>query len=153
MLINLGRLLMLCVWAFLVLNLFQPFPRPLNIFVNVALVFMVLMHGMQMALLQSTIPKDGPQMTKAEKVRIFLFGVFELLVWQKKSRRRRSNVRFLPDGGDAYPATCITALPYLPQTPQTANLCSSARLCRPPSAHDTARRRGENASPARPAPA
>ncbi|MDF3826662.1 MULTISPECIES: DUF1145 family protein [unclassified Pseudocitrobacter] len=84
MLINLGRLLMLCVWAFLVLNLFQPFPRPLNIFVNVALVFMVLMHGMQLALLQSTIPKDGPQMTKSEKVRIFLFGVFELLVWQKK---------------------------------------------------------------------
>ncbi|EIW1341851.1 DUF1145 domain-containing protein, partial [Salmonella enterica] len=26
MLINLGRLLMLCVWAFLLLNLFQPFP-------------------------------------------------------------------------------------------------------------------------------
>jgi putative membrane protein len=70
MLINLGRLLMLGVWAFLLLNLFQPFPRPLNIFVNVALVFMVLMHGMQM--------------TTGEKVRIFLFGVFELLVWQKK---------------------------------------------------------------------
>ena len=42
MLINLGRLLMLCVWAFLVLNVIQPFPRPLNIFVNVALIFMVL---------------------------------------------------------------------------------------------------------------
>ena len=84
MLINLGRLLMLCVWAFLVLNVIQPFPRPLNIFVNVALIFMVLMHGMQMALLQSTMPKDGPQMTFGEKVRIFLFGVFELLVWQKK---------------------------------------------------------------------
>ncbi len=27
MLINLGRLLMLCVWAFLLLNLFQPFPK------------------------------------------------------------------------------------------------------------------------------
>ncbi len=40
MLINLGRLLMLCVWAFLLLNLFQPFPKPLNIFVNVALIFM-----------------------------------------------------------------------------------------------------------------
>ncbi|WP_411916318.1 DUF1145 domain-containing protein, partial [Acinetobacter baumannii] len=26
---------MLCVWAFLLLNLFQPFPKPLNIFVNV----------------------------------------------------------------------------------------------------------------------
>ena len=43
MLINLGRLLMLCVWAFLLLNLFQPFPKPLNIFVNVALIFMILM--------------------------------------------------------------------------------------------------------------
>ena len=85
MLINLGRLLMLCVWAFLVLNVIQPFPRPLNIFVNVALIFMVLMHGMQMALLQSTMPKDGPQMTFGEKVRIFLLGVFELLVWQNKT--------------------------------------------------------------------
>lgn len=84
MLINLGRLLMLCVWAFLLLNIFQPFPRPLNIFVNVALIFMVLMHGMQLALLNSTMPKDGPQMTNGEKIRIFLFGVFELLVWQKK---------------------------------------------------------------------
>ncbi len=84
MLINLGRLLMLCVWAFLLLNLVHPFPRPLNIFVNVALVFMVLMHGMQMALLQSTMPKDGPQMSRGEKARIFLFGVFELLAWQKK---------------------------------------------------------------------
>lgn len=50
----------------------HPFPRPLNIFVNVALIFTVLMHGMQLALLKSTLPKDGPQMTTAEKVRIFL---------------------------------------------------------------------------------
>ncbi|MDI5166004.1 DUF1145 domain-containing protein, partial [Salmonella enterica subsp. enterica serovar Montevideo] len=40
----------------MILNLVQPFPRPLNIFVNVALVFMALMHGMQLALLKSTIP-------------------------------------------------------------------------------------------------
>lgn len=72
MLINIGRLLMLCVWGFLILNLVHPFPRPLNIFVNVALIFTVLMHGMQLALLKSTLPKDGPQMTTAEKVRIFL---------------------------------------------------------------------------------
>ena len=38
-LINLGRLLMLGVWAFLILNLVHPFPRPMNIFVNVALIF------------------------------------------------------------------------------------------------------------------
>lgn len=59
MLINIGRLLMLCVWGFLILNLVHPFPRPLNIFVNVALIFTVLMHGMQLALLKSTLPKDG----------------------------------------------------------------------------------------------
>jgi putative membrane protein len=55
MLINIGRLLMLCVWGFLILNLVHPFPRPLNIFVNVALIFTVLMHGMQLALLKSTL--------------------------------------------------------------------------------------------------
>ncbi|ENO4530735.1 DUF1145 family protein [Salmonella enterica] len=91
MLINLGRLLMLFVWAFLILNLVHPFPRPLNIFVNVALVFMALMHGMQLALLKSTIPKEGPQMTTGEKIRIFLFGVFELLVW-RRSLRTKNNV-------------------------------------------------------------
>lgn len=96
MLINLGRLLMLFVWAFLILNLVHPFPRPLNIFVNVALVFMALMHGMQLALLKSTIPKEGPQMTTGEKIRIFLFGVFELLVWQKKLRTK---ITLLPDDG------------------------------------------------------
>ena len=60
MLINLGRLLMLCVWAFLLLNLFQPFPKPLNIFVNVALIFMILMHGLQLTLLKATQPKEAP---------------------------------------------------------------------------------------------
>ena len=45
------------------LSLIHIFPRPLNIFVNVALIFTVLMHGMQLALLKSTLPKDGPQMT------------------------------------------------------------------------------------------
>ncbi|MBB1202086.1 DUF1145 family protein [Enterobacteriaceae bacterium 89] len=84
MLLNIGRLLMLCVWAFLVTNLFHPFPKPLNIFVNVALFFMILMHGLQMTLLKATMPKDGPQMTRGEQIRVFLFGVFELVAWQKK---------------------------------------------------------------------
>ncbi|STW04082.1 membrane protein [Klebsiella grimontii] len=60
MLINFGRLLMLCVWAFLLLNLFQPFPKPLNIFVNVALIFMILMHGLQLTLLKATQTKEMP---------------------------------------------------------------------------------------------
>ena len=77
MLINLGRLLMLCVWAFLLLNLFQPFPKPLNIFVNVALIFMILMH-------KATQPKEAPPLSRFEQIRIFIFGVFELVAWQKK---------------------------------------------------------------------
>jgi len=84
MLINLGRVLMLCVWAFLLLNLFQPFPKPLNIFVNVALIFMILMHGLQLTLLKATQPKDAPPLGRFEQVRIFVFGVFELVAWQKK---------------------------------------------------------------------
>ena len=83
MLINLGRLLMLCVWAFLLLNLFQPFPKPLNIFVNVALIFMILMHGLQLTLLRATQPKDAPPIDRWTQCKIFLFGVFELLAWQK----------------------------------------------------------------------
>lgn len=87
MLINSGRLLMLCVWAFLLLNIFHPFPRPLNIFVNVALIFMAIMHGMQLALLKSTQPKDGPPLSRVQQLKIFIFGVFELLAWQKALRK------------------------------------------------------------------
>ncbi len=86
-LINLGRLLMVCIWAFLVLNLIQPFPRPLNIFVNVALIFMVIMHALQLGLLKATQPKDNPPLSGMAQAKIFIFGVFELLVWQKKLRQ------------------------------------------------------------------
>ncbi|MBJ7222101.1 MULTISPECIES: DUF1145 family protein [unclassified Brenneria] len=82
--INLGRLLMLGVWGFLVLNLFHPFPRPLNIFMTVAMVFTILMHGFQLLLLKSSQPKGNPPLSPALQARIFLFGVFELLAWQKK---------------------------------------------------------------------
>ncbi len=91
MLINLGRLLMLCVWAFLLLNLFQPFPKPLNIFVNVALIFMILMHGLQLTLLKATQPKEAPPLSRFEQIRIFIFGVFELVAWQKKLKATLKN--------------------------------------------------------------
>lgn len=82
--INLGRLLMVCVWAFLLLNLVQPFPKPLTYFVNVAFFFMVIMHGLQLVLLRATQPKDGAKLSRATQLKIFVFGVFELLAWQKK---------------------------------------------------------------------
>jgi len=82
--LNLGRLLMLFVWAFLLLNIVQPFPRPLTYFVNVALIFMVLMHGLQLVLLKATQPKDAAKLSRLTQVKIFFFGVFELLAWQRK---------------------------------------------------------------------
>lgn len=86
--INLGRLLMLGVWGFLILNLIHPFPRPLNIFMTLAMVFMILMHGAQFLLLKASQPKDAPPLGKLVQLRIFLFGVFELLAWQKRLDRR-----------------------------------------------------------------
>ena len=88
-LINLGRLLMLFVWAFLLLNLFSPFPKPLNIFVNVALFFTVSMDAIHATMMKKTLPKDGPQMTRFEEFRIFVFGVFELLIWLKKLKAKK----------------------------------------------------------------
>ncbi|WP_411705325.1 DUF1145 family protein [Edaphovirga cremea] len=84
MLINCGRILMLGIWAFLVFNLIHPYPKPLKYFMDVAMIFMVLMHGLQLALLKSTQGKDQPKISGWLQVRIFLFGVFELLAWQKK---------------------------------------------------------------------
>jgi len=82
--LNLGRLLMVCVWAFLLLNIVQPFPKPLTYFVNVALIFMVIMHGLQLVLLRATQPKDSAKLSRLTQVKIFFFGMFELLAWQKK---------------------------------------------------------------------
>lgn len=82
--LNLGRLLMLCVWAFLLLNVVQPFPKPLKYFVDIALFFMVVMHGLQLVLLRATQSNEGPKLSKWTQTKIFFFGVFELLAWQKK---------------------------------------------------------------------
>ncbi|TAT59567.1 DUF2500 family protein [Enterobacter cloacae] len=35
-------------------------------------------------MLKNGLPKDGPQMTGWQQLRVFIFGVFELLVWMKK---------------------------------------------------------------------
>lgn len=84
MLINIGRLLMICVWAFLLLNLVHPFPKPLKYFIDVALFFMVVMHGLQLVLMRATQPRDAPKLSALMQIKIFFFGVFELLAWQKK---------------------------------------------------------------------
>jgi putative membrane protein len=52
--------------------------------VNVAFIFTTFMHALQMVMLKNGLPKDGPQMTGWQQLRVFIFGVFELLVWMKK---------------------------------------------------------------------
>lgn len=84
--INLGRLLMLGVWSILLLNLVQPFPSPLKYFMHVAMIFMFFMHGLQLIMLKTTLPRDGKKMGGWQEFRIFMFGIFELLAWQQKQK-------------------------------------------------------------------
>lgn len=89
--INAGRLIMVGVWCFLLFNLFKPFPSPLKYFLYVAGGFTLFMHGLQLALLRSTLPKDGKKLSRAQSVRILLFGVFELLAWQREATENQQN--------------------------------------------------------------
>lgn len=90
MLINIGRLLMLGIWLFLVYNLIVPFPKPLKYFLDLSFGFMVIMHGLKLLMLKATILPGQPKLTKLEQLRIFLFGVFELIAWQRKQNQRQS---------------------------------------------------------------
>ena len=75
MLLNLGRLLMLCVWGFLLANLVHPYPKPLTYFINVALIFMILMHGLQLVLLRTTQTKDAPPIDRVTQASVSVRGV------------------------------------------------------------------------------
>lgn len=94
--INIGRLLMLSVWSFLIFSLVHPFPKPLNIFMHIATFFMVVMHGLLMAMFNAGQPKDK-KLTAAGKLRVFLFGVFELLIML---RRQQAELKSPPAGDD-----------------------------------------------------
>ncbi|MCC8466043.1 DUF1145 family protein [Photorhabdus bodei] len=90
MFIQLGKLLMICVWGFLIFNLIHPFPKPLKYFMDVAMIFMVVMHAFQMLLLKTSQPKDQ-KLSSLMQTKIFFFGVFELLSIQKKQRKEKSH--------------------------------------------------------------
>ncbi|EYU16757.1 DUF1145 family protein [Photorhabdus noenieputensis] len=90
MFIQLGKLLMICVWGFLIFNLIHPFPKPLKYFMDVAMIFMVVMHAFQMLLLKASQPKDQ-KLSSLMQTKIFFFGVFELLSMQKKQRKEKSH--------------------------------------------------------------
>lgn len=82
---NIGRLLMISIWFVMVFNLIHPLHRPLNIFLNVALIFTLLMHGLQVTMLKSTLPAEQKKLGFIQETKIFLCGVFELMIWQKKN--------------------------------------------------------------------
>lgn len=86
MLINGGRALMLLVWGFLLVNLFKPWPVPVNYFLYFALGFMAFMHSLKLLMLKSTLLPDEQKLTGLAQLRLFLFGVFELFAWQKKQK-------------------------------------------------------------------
>lgn len=92
MLIYSGRVLMVLVWGGLLLNIPVPFPHPLNIFINAALVFTLMMHGLQLLLLKAGMAKTEQPLTRGQQWRIFIFGVFELLAMQKvQNQQYRQN--------------------------------------------------------------
>ncbi|PHM34829.1 membrane protein [Xenorhabdus szentirmaii] len=78
---------MIFVWGIMIFNFFQPFPKPLKYFMDIAMVFTVVMHAFQLLLLKHTQPK-GQKLSAFLQTKIFFFGVFELLNWQKKERKK-----------------------------------------------------------------
>lgn len=86
MFINIGRLLMLLVWTVMIYNIFIPFTKPLNYILNVAFSFMVIMHILKLIMLKIALTNEQIQFSKATQIRLFFFGVFELLAWQKQWR-------------------------------------------------------------------
>ncbi|MEQ4922523.1 DUF1145 family protein [Proteus hauseri] len=86
MLIFFGRFLMVGVWGFLLLNIISPFPKPLKYFMDIALIFMVIMHGLQIIMYKAGQPKDQKP-SAALQCKIFFFGIFELLKIQKQLRQ------------------------------------------------------------------
>lgn len=91
MIINLGRLMMAVIWFFLLFNLVKPFPVPGNYFLYVGLVFMVVMHGIKLIMLKAMVLPGQPKPTTAELWRIFIFGVFELIAWQRKQQYQQQS--------------------------------------------------------------
>ncbi|AOM42100.1 DUF1145 family protein [Xenorhabdus hominickii] len=88
MFIQLGRVIMIFVWGIMIFNLIHPFPKPLRYFMDVAMIFTVVMHAFQLLLLKNSQPKDQNLSTFLQ-TKIFFFGVFELLAWQKKQQREK----------------------------------------------------------------
>ncbi|WP_392558306.1 DUF1145 domain-containing protein [Orbus mooreae] len=86
MFILLGKILYLFIWLFLVFNLIVPYPKPANIVAYIALAAFVIIHGLQAWLLSSTLSSQEKQQDRFKTLRMFIFGVFEVLSWKKNNK-------------------------------------------------------------------
>lgn len=94
LLLNVGRLLMLFIWGFLLLNIVYPlFPKPSKYFLEISLLFIIIMHTLQLTLLHATQSHGSATLTKLAQIKFFFFGVFELLVWNKQNKLKQHNVQ------------------------------------------------------------
>lgn len=88
MFILLGRLLYLSIWLFLIINFFISYPKPINIIINIALTSLTFVHLLQAILLHKILTKQEKHQDKWQVFRLFLFGIFEALRWNKAKNKQ-----------------------------------------------------------------
>ncbi|MFC0180092.1 DUF1145 domain-containing protein [Thorsellia kenyensis] len=91
MLIHLGRLLMLSVWFFLLYNVVYPVKPPIHYFLYFILAFMAITNCLKVLMMSVMSAKSGP-LTSGQKIRLFLFGVFELKAIFKQQQTAQPTV-------------------------------------------------------------
>ncbi|MDF7667884.1 DUF1145 domain-containing protein [Orbaceae bacterium ESL0727] len=87
MFIILGKTLYTIMWLFLLVNLIHPYPKPANIVTNIALIALIMVHGLQAWFLSSTMTKQEKRQDRFKVLRLFLFGLFETLSWKNKDNK------------------------------------------------------------------
>ncbi|MCW8335465.1 DUF1145 domain-containing protein [Vibrio sp. SCSIO 43135] len=82
-LILLAKAAIAFVWFILIFNFFQPFPGKAAIALYIMTAFLLMMHGLQMAIFIGAFG-DKINMSKWEKWSILIFGIFALLDIRRK---------------------------------------------------------------------
>lgn len=65
----------------------MPYPKPANFVAYIALATFVIVHGLQAWLLSSTLSSQEKQKDPFRVLRMFIFGVFEVLSWKKDHKK------------------------------------------------------------------
>ncbi|MBM7038649.1 DUF1145 domain-containing protein [Vibrio ulleungensis] len=82
-LLILAKMAIAFVWVVLFINIVQPFPGNSAIVLYIMTAFLLIMHGLQMAIFIGAFGDKVP-MTSWEKTSILIFGVFALLGIRRK---------------------------------------------------------------------